>query len=463
MSMAIEDQYKRNNEEPLPELAEPRSTAEVAEALEASGMIDGLLARIDAGEIQITGDGGLIPGLIKLALERGLKAELTDHLGYEKGDRAGRELPNARNGSTPKTVQSEAGPVDLNVPRDRDGTFTPQLVPRGSRRLGGLDDIIISLYAGGMTLRDIQHHLASTLGTELSHETISKICDEVLDAVDEWQNRPLESLYPVMYLDALVVKVKDGAHVRNKHAHIAIGVDMAGVKHVLGIWIQAEEGAKFWAGVCANLANRGVKDVLIVCCDGLTGFPEAIEATWPQATVQTCVVHLIRNAMRFVNYKDRKEVARAIKPIYTAPDAEAARREWEAFRDSALGVKYPSAPVAFDRSWERFTPFLEFPPELRRVIYTTNSIESLNYQLRKIIKNRGHFPNDAAVRKLLWLAICDIEDKRAAQRLKERGKSRSEPHKAPGRLVEGQIVTNWKQALGQLALAYPDRIEPYLN
>ena len=303
--MAIEDQYKRNNEEPLPELAEPRSTAEVAEALEASGMIDGLLAQIDAGQIQITGDGGLIPGLIKLALERGLKAELTDHLGYEKGDPVGRELPNARNGSTPKTVQSEAGPVALNVPRDRDGTFTPQLVPRGSRRLGGLDDIIISLYAGGMTLRDIQHHLASTLGTELSHETISKICDEVLDAVDEWQNRPLESMYPVLYLDALVVKVKDGAHVRNKHAHIAIGVDMAGVKHVLGIWIQAEEGAKFWAGVCANLANRGVKDVLIVCCDGLTGFPEAIEATWPQATVQTCVVHLIRNAMRFVNYKDR--------------------------------------------------------------------------------------------------------------------------------------------------------------
>ncbi|WP_156528055.1 IS256 family transposase, partial [Gordonia sp. 852002-50395_SCH5434458] len=205
------------------------------------------------------------------------------------------------------------------------------------RRLGGLDDIIISLYAGGMTLRDIQHHLASTIGTDLSHETISKICDEVLDAVDEWQNRPLEALYPVIYLDALVVKVKDGAHVRNKHAHIAIGVDMAGIKHVLGIWIQAEEGARFWAGVCANLANRGVKDVLVVCCDGLTGFPEAIEATWPLATVQTCVVHLIRNAMRFVNYKDRKEVARAIKPIYTAPDVEVARLEWEAFRDSELG------------------------------------------------------------------------------------------------------------------------------
>ena len=459
MSMAIDDE---SVSEQLPGLAEPRSTAEVAQALEASGMIDGLLAQIDAGQIQITGEGGLIPGLIKLALERGLKAELTDHLGYEKGDRVGRELPNARNGSTPKTVTSQAGPVSLNIPRDRDGSFIPRLVPRGSRRLGGLDDIIISLYAGGMTLRDIQHHLASTLGTELSHETISKICDEVLDAVDEWQNRPLEPLYPVMYLDALVIKVKDGAHVRNKHAHIAIGVDMTGVKHVLGIWIQAEEGATFWASVCANLANRGVRDVLIVCCDGLTGFPEAIEATWPKATVQTCVVHLIRNAMRFVNYKDRKDVARALKPIYTAPDAEVARREWEAFRDSELGAKYPSATQAFDRAWDRFIPFLEFPPELRKVIYTTNSIESLNYQLRKVIKNRGHFPNDAAVRKLLWLAICDIEDKRAIAREKQRGKRGKAGPQAPGRLVEGQVVTNWKRALSQLALAYPDRIEPYL-
>ena len=292
MSMALDDKQQDNDDHPqLPELAEPRSTAEVAEALQASGMVDELLAQIDSGQVQVTGDGGLIPGLIKLALERGLKAELTDHLGYEKGDPAGRELPNARNGSTPKTVASEAGPVELKVPRDRDGTFTPRLVPKGSRRLGGLDDIIISLYAGGMTLRDIQHHLAATVGTDLSHETISKICDEVCDAVDEWQSRPLEALYPVLYLDALVVKVKDGAHVRNKHAHIAIGVDMAGVKHVLGIWIQAEEGAKFWAGVCAELANRGVKDVLIVCCDGLSGFPEAIEATWSGAIVQTSSVH----------------------------------------------------------------------------------------------------------------------------------------------------------------------------
>jgi putative transposase len=265
----------------------------------------------------------------------------------------------------------------------------------------------------------------------------------------------------VIYLDALVVKVRDGAHVRNKAAHIAIGVDLEGVKHVLGIWVQTSEGAKFWAGVCAELANRGVRDVLIVCCDGLSGFAEAIEATWTQATVQTCVVHLIRAAMRFVNYADRKAVAAALKPIYQAGDADAAVAEFEEFKASDLGKKYPTTVATFEAAWERFTPFLAFPPELRKVIYTTNSIESLNYQLRKIIKNRGHFPGDDAVVKLLWLAICDIEDKRAREREKERGRP-SNQRKAPGRLVEGQITTNWKKALAQLALAYPDRIQPHL-
>ena len=273
-------------------LVEAVSTVEMAEALRASGAVDDLLAQIDTGEVALTGEGGLLPGLIKLALERGLAAELTDHLGYEKGDPAGRVLPNARNGSSPKTVLTEAGPVPLDVPRDRDGSFTPTLVPKGTRRIGGLDDMIVSLYAGGMTLRDIQFHLQSTIGTEVSHETISKIVDEISDEVLAWQRRPLEPLYPVIYLDAMIVKVKDGGHTRNKAAHIAVGVDMAGVKHVLGIWVQPNEGASFWASVCADLANRGVKDVLIVCCDGLTGFPEAIAATWSQAAVQTCVVTL---------------------------------------------------------------------------------------------------------------------------------------------------------------------------
>jgi transposase-like protein len=336
------------------------------------------------------------------------------------------------------------------------------LVPKGARRAGGLDEMIVSLYAGGMTVRDIQHHLARTLGTELSHDTISTITDAVLDEVKAWQTRPLEELYPILYLDALVIKVRDGHQVRNKAAHIAVGVDMDGIKHVLGIWVQTSEGAKFWAGVCAELANRGVKDVLIVCCDGLTGFPEAIEATWPHSTVQTCVVHLIRAAMRFVNWHDRKAVAAALKPIYQAADADAARIELEAFQASELGRKNPHTVATFANAWERFTPFLAFPPMLRRVVYTTNSIESLNYQLRKIIKNRGHFPNDDAVIKLLWLAICSIEDKRARDRAKEASLGRGAKRKAEGRLVEGQVTTSWKQALAQLALVYPDRINPHL-
>jgi len=440
---------------------QPKSGAEVAAQMAASGALDEIFSKIDAGELDLTGAEGFIPGLVKAALERGLQAELTGHLGYEKGAAEASLFANSRNGSTAKTVSTSVGDIELNTPRDREGSFSPRLVPKGSRRLGGLDDMIISLYAGGMTIRDIEHHLRSTLGTELSHETISKITGEVLEEVLAWQRRPLEALYPVIYLDALVVKVRDGGHVRNKAAHIAVGVDIEGIKHVLGIWVQTSEGAKFWASVCAELANRGVRDVLIVCCDGLTGFPEAIEATWHNATVQTCVVHLIRAATRFVGYQHRKSVAAALKPIYQAPDAEAARVELEAFKTSELGARYPNTVATFENAWERFTPFLAFPPELRRVIYTTNSIESLNFQLRKIIKNRGHFPNDDAVVKLLWLAICNIEDKRARAREKERGKPANERKAAP-RLVEGQVTTNWKKALAQLALAYPDRIEPHL-
>jgi transposase-like protein len=440
---------------------QPMSGAEVAAQMAASGALDEIFSKIDAGELDLTGAEGFIPGLVKAALERGLQAELSGHLGYEKGAAEAALFANSRNGSTSKTVSTSVGDIELATPRDRDGSFTPRLVPKGSRRLGGLDDMIVSLYAGGMTIRDIEHHLRSTLGTELSHETISKITGEVLEEVLAWQRRPLEALYPVIYLDALVVKVRDGGHVRNKAAHIAVGVDIEGIKHVLGIWVQANEGAKFWASVCAELANRGVRDVLVVCCDGLSGFPEAIEATWHNATVQTCVVHLIRAATRFVGYQHRKAVAAALKPIYQAPDAEAARVELEAFKTSELGRRYPNTVKTFENAWERFTPFLAFPPELRRVIYTTNSIESLNFQLRKIIKNRGHFPNDDAVIKLLWLAIRDIEDKRSRERARQaaRGKDRQ----SVPRLVEGAQVTNWKAAINELYLAYPDRVDDYIN
>ena len=290
--------------------------------------------------------------------------------------------------------------MELATPRDRNGSFEPRLVPKGTRRVGGLSDMIISLYSGGMTIRDIQAHLERTLGTELSHETISNITDAVAEEVLAWQTRPLEPIYPILYLDALVVKVRDNHQVRNKAAHIAVGVDTDGIKHVLGIWVQSSEGAKFWAGVLAELRNRGVQDVLIACCDGLTGFPEAIEATWPNTVVQTCVVHLIRASMRFISHDDRKPVAAALRPIYTAPTAEVAGRELDIFADSVWGKKHPATVRVWRVAWERFIPFLEFPPEVRKIIYTTNSIESLNYQLRKIIKNRGHFPNDDAVIKL---------------------------------------------------------------
>lgn len=437
-----------------------RKQAELAAELKASGALDEVFARIDAGE-PLTGEGGVLGGMLKATLERGLEAELSGHLGYEAGAVDAADFPNSRNGYYAKTVTSEVGDIELRIPRDRAGTFTPMLVGKGQRRLDGVDGMIISLYAGGMTLRDISHHLAETLGVDLSHETISKVVDAVADEVLAWQRRPLEALYPVIYLDAIVIKVRDGGHVVNKAAHIAVGVDMDGIKHVLGIWVQTHEGAKFWASVCADLANRGVRDVLIVCTDGLTGFPEAIEATWPLATVQTCVVHLIRASMRFVSYTDRKAVAAALKPIYTAANEEAALEALEAFEAGPWGRKYPAAVKTFTAAWERFTPFLAFPPELRRVIYTTNAIESLNYQLRKVTKNRGHFPNDAAAVKLLWLAICNIEDKRAREREKERGLPAS-ARRASGRLVEGAVTTNWKAALAQLALVYPERIEPHL-
>ena len=431
MTVSEDHQKPSQESQSAPVEGPPAARAAVKEMLEA-GLLDRLMERVDAGDLTLTGEGGFLPEMVKAVLERGLQAELTDHLGYEKGDRAGRGSTNSRNGSTPKTLATQVGDVPLAVPRDRQGSFEPRLVPKGARRAGGLDEMIISLYAGGMTVRDIRHHLARTVGTDLPHETISNITDAVLEEVKSWQTRPLEPIYPIVYLDALIVKVRDGHQVRNKAAHIAVGVDLEGVKHVLGIWVQAAEGAKFWAGVCAELRNRGVRDVLIVCCDGLSGFPDAIEATWPQATVQTCTVHLIRASMRFVAYQDRKKVAAALRPIYTAPNADVAHTELQAFADAALGRKYPATVMTWQNAWEQFTPFLAFPPEVRKVIYTTNAIESLNYQLRKIIKNRGHFPNDDAVIKLLWLAIRDIEDKRARDRAREQGIARDQRKPCPG-------------------------------
>src|SRR3954452_6477163 len=441
----------------------PVSAESLARALAEGPWLEELMHQVDGSGLRLTGQGGFLPALIKAVLEKGLAVELSDHLGYDKGDPTGRGSPKSRNGSTPKTLATEVGEVDLATPRDRDSSFEPRLVPKGTRRVaGGLDEMIISLFAGGMTVRDIEYHLRRTLGVELSYETISKITDAVLEEVKAWQNRPLDPVYPIVYIDALVVKVRDGGHVVNKAAHLVVGVDTDGIKHVLGIWVQSAEGAKFWLHVLTELRNRGVRDVLIACCDGLEGLPESIETVWPHTVTQTCVVHLIRACMRYVAYGDRKATAALLRPIYTAANEQAALDALAAFADSTIGKKHPGAVAVWERAWERFTPFLAFAPEVRRIIYTTNAIESLNYQLRKIIKNRGHFPNDDAVIKLLWLAIRDIEDKRAQARAKERGLPRDQ-RKAPGRLVEGAIVQNWNQALNALAIAYPGRLPEPLN
>src|SRR5918993_2232950 len=432
---------------------------EAVDRLLDQGFLDQVMSSVDEDGVQLTGEGRVLPELVKRVLEAGLQAELTDHLGYEKHDRAGHGSGNSRNGFSARRLGTEVGDIDVATRRDRIGSFEPRLVPKGSRRVGGLSDMIISLYAGGMTIRDIQAHLERTLGSELSHETISNITETVAEEVKAWQSRPLEAVYPILYMDALVVKVRDGHAVRNKAAHIAVGVDCDGIKHVLGIWVQTSEGAKFWAGVCAELRNRGVQDVLIACVDGLTGFPEAIEATFPQTVVQTCVVHLIRASMRLISYNDRKAVAAALRPIYTAATETAAAQELDIFEGSNWGKRYPATVRVWRDAWQRFTPFLEFPPAVRKIIYTTNSIESLNYQLRKIIKNRGHFPNDDAVVKLLWLAIRDIEDKRARERAKEAGRPKGQPRKAPPKLVEGASVQGWNAAYGALSLAFPGRLE----
>jgi putative transposase len=425
-------------------------------------LLDRMVAKMRGEGVRLSGPGGFLTEMLKAVLERGLATELTEHLGYERHDVAGHGSGNSRNGSTPKTVLTEVGPVALDVPRDRAGTFTPTLVPKGERRLGGLSDIIISLYAGGMTVRDICHHLQRVYGTELSPDTVSAVTDSVLEEIKAWQTRPLDECYPVIYVDALMVKVRDGAHVRNKAAYLVVGVDTDGIKHVLGIWIANTEGSKFWMSVFSELRNRGVRRVLIACCDGLEGLPEAVETIWPYTIVQTCVVHLIRASLRYASYTDRKKLAAALKPVYTAVNADAAQDALLELAESDLGRKHKAAIAVWERAWDRFIPFLEFPPDLRKVIYTTNTIESLNYQLRKITKNRGHFPTDDAVVKLLWLAICDIEDKRARAREADRGKPANQ-RTAPARLIEGSVTTGWKQALAALAEFCEDRNLDKLN
>jgi putative transposase len=357
---------------------------------------------------QITGPGGLVSQLAGRVIETALGAELSEHLGYPPGQAPAGRSENHRNGSTKKTVQTDLGPVEIKTPRDRDASFEPRLVGKRQTRLAGLDDKILGLYAGGMSVRDIEAHLTDLYGVEIKRDTISRVTDAVLEDVEAWRTRPLEAVYPIVYFDCLMVKVREDRSVRSRACYLAIGVTVEGEREVLGIWWQETEGAKFWLAVLNDLHHRGVADVLVACVDGPTGFPEAIEAVFPQAWVQTCIVHQIRGSMRYVAYKDRKAVARDLKPIYRAVNDAAAWQALEAF-DETWGERYPMIAESWRARWEYIVSFLALPADLRRAVYTTNSIENLNRQIRKSIKIRGHFPDEQAATKLIYLAILRAE------------------------------------------------------
>lgn len=356
----------------------------------------------------VSGPGGLLSQLAGRVIEAALQAEMTEHVGHPPGgEPAG---SNRRNGSTPKTLATDLGPVGIRTPRDREGSFEPKIVAKRQTRMAGLDEKILSLYAGGMSVRDISAHLSEIYGTDIGRDSISRITDAVLEDVAAWRSRPLDRVYPIVYFDAMFVKVREDRSVRARACYLAMGVTCDGEREVLGIWWQETEGSKFWLAVLNDLKRRGVDDVLIACVDGLKGFPDAIEAVFPLAWVQTCIVHLIRASLRYVNYKDRKKVAAALRPIYTAANAEDALHELERF-DQEWGAAYPMIPTAWREHWPHVTPFLCLPDGLRRAVYTTNTIEALHRQVRKAIKTRGHFPDEQAATKLIYLAITRAEAK----------------------------------------------------
>src|SRR6516225_2439706 len=376
-------------------------------------LADQLLGKAQAEGAELLGPDGLLSQVTKAVLERALGEEMTGHLGYDKHDPAGRGSGNNRNGTTGKTLLTEVGAVDLTVPRDRNGSFEPQIVRKGQTRLDGFNDRIIALYARGMSTRDIRAHLREMYDVDVSPDLISRVTDGVVEELQEWQARPLDRVYPVVFVDALMVKIRDGV-VANRPVYLAIGIDCDGAKQVLGLWVGPTTGgsAKFWLTVLSELKSRGVADVCIVCCDGLTGLPDAITVTWPQAVVQLCVVHLIRASLRYASRRYWVPLAKDPRLIYTAADEAAAAAALEAFA-ATWGERYPAIVKLWRAHWEQFTPFLAFPPEVRRVIYTTNLIESMNARLRKVTRNRGQFPSEQAALKVLYLAVRNLADYRS--------------------------------------------------
>ena len=398
----------------------------------SSKLLDELLADYKKPE-DIIGENGLLKQLTKAVLERALNAELTEHVGYEKHDPAGYNSGNSRNGTTKKTLKGEFGEMELETPRDRNGSFEPRIVSKGQTRFDGFDDKIISMYSRGMTTREIEGHLKEMYGVEVSPTLISNVTEAVMEEVRTWQSRPLDEVYPILYMDALRVKVRDGGHILNKAIHVAIGVNLEGHKEVLGLWTAQNEGAKFWLQVLTELQNRGVKDIFIACVDGLKGFPEVIESVYPKAEVQTCIVHLVRASLNYVNWKQRKAVATDLRQIYTAATAYDADLQLDAFAQKWDAV-CPMVSQTWRRHWDRITPFFAYPAEIRKVIYTTNAVESLNMSVRKIIKMRGSFPNDEAAMKLLYLALRNASKKWTMP------------------------VQNWRAALNRFSILWPDRV-----
>ena len=366
-------------------------------------------------------------------IERAMGAEMNQHLGYGVGQSKPEGVTNQRNGTSAKTVITDSGAVRIEVPRDREASFEPQLIGKHERRFTGFDDKIIAMYARGMSVREIQAFLAEMYAVDVSPELISSVTDAVMSEVSAWQARPLEAMYPVVFFDALRVKIRENGVVRNKAVYLALGILADGTRDILGIWIENTEGAKFWMKVFNDMKTRGCNDVLIAVTDGLKGMGEALEVVYPQTTLQTCIVHLIRNSLEYASWKDRKPLAAAIKPIYTAPSAEAALAELDAFESGPWGKKFPTVVASWRRVWDKVIPFFAFPPEVRRVIYTTNAIESVNARLRKILKTRGHFPNDEAATKLIWLALRNIT------------------------ADWGRAANHWKAAMNQFAILYQER------
>lgn len=395
----------------MPELEQVCDDATMARSAKKKSRRDALLDDLlkeYGGSAGVTGPEGLLKQLTRAVINRAMGAELTHHLGYEEGEAPPDGQDNRRNGKTAKTVRTGQGPVDIEVPRDREGSFEPQLIPKHQRHFDGFDDKILSMYARGMTTREIRGHLEEIYGVEVSPDLISRVTDAVVEEMTAWQSRPLERVYLVAYLDALVIKVRDKSGVQNKSVYIVVGVRPDGSKDVLGLWLQATEGAKFWLTILSELRQRGVEDILVLCADGLTGLPEAVEAAFPRAIFQTCIVHMVRSSTRFVPWKDRKAVCADLRTVYNAASAEAAELALDGF-EKTWGERFPMIATAWRRRWAEVTPFLAFPPEIRRAVYTTNAIEALNRQLRKVLKTRGHMPNEQAAFKLLYLALRNAQ------------------------------------------------------